>query len=504
MPGLVVGTDGNGNPVYATSVSYGSAYLLRADIQNSQGKFCNPLALGAPPPFIACPTGSVTVTDNGNPLDAGTFKLNSLGYTEDPVIQLASGSHALLANYGGDSSFNASNHSQAITITKATTGINNVSAPTSATPGQGFNVTATVSTVSSGVAPSGTVSFFANSTLLPGTVQYTPINGTSSNNASLGASLVTSINTPGNYSITATYSGDPNYANVAQSNADTIVIFDFNVPGTLTAPVSPAPGQSTTTNMTISPVGGGTFTSSVTFHCTPGSLPVGVTCSFLPTQIAAGSPATSVQITVATAGPFTGIAGGAARHKLLGQKQHPWLPLGLPLAGMVLFGFAGRKLPRHHKVVGLCLSLAFMGFLVACGGGGSSSPPPPPPISVSVNPSMVNTLYPNLTGAPLQAQQFTATVHNSSNQAVNWQVNGTAGGNATFGTIDTSGNYTAPVTMPNPSTFNVTAVAQADASKSGNASVAIQTPTPSGLHQIIVLVDEGAVEHQTTFNLTVQ
>jgi Pro-kumamolisin, activation domain/Bacterial Ig-like domain (group 3) len=501
MPGLVIGTD-VGHPVYSTSVSYGSPYLLRADVRTSQGKFCNPLALGNPLPFIACPTGTVTFTDNGGPLDAGTYKLNSLGYTEDQAIQLTGGSHSLVATYSGDNSYNASTQTQPIIITKATSAIGDVAAPVSAVPGQGFNLTASVFTVSSGVAPTGTVSFFANGALLPGTVQLMPVNGSSSNNASLGATLITSISTPGSYSISATYSGDGNYANVSQSNTVTMAIFDFAIPATLAAPASPEPGQSTTTSMTISPVGGGPFTNTVTYHCI--SPPLGVSCSFSPTQIDARAGAGSVQITVSTAGPFTGTATSGARHKFIGQNQRPWLPLSLPLAAMVLVGLAGRGLPLRQKLVGLCLALAFMGFLVACGGGGSSTPPPPPPISVSVSPGSVNTLYPNLTGAPAQTQQFTATVHNSTNQAVNWQVNGVAGGNATFGTIDASGNYTAPATVPNPATFNVTAFAQADISKSGNASVTIQMPTPAGQYRIIVLVDEGNVEHQTTFNLTVQ
>jgi hypothetical protein len=312
------------------------------------------------------------------------------------------------------------------------------------------------------------------------------------------------MNTPGIYLITATYSGDGNYLNVAQSNTDSIEIFDFNVPATLTDPATASPGQSTTTSMTISPVGQATFTNYVTYSCNQATLPSGVSCSFSPPQLSFVDGATSVQITLSTAGPFTGVAGAAARYKLVGHNQRPSLPLSLPLASMVLVGLASRGLPRRYKVVGLCLALTLIGVLVACGGGGNSEPPPPPPISVSVSPSTVNTLYPNLNGAPPQTQQFTATVHNSTNQAVNWQVNGVAGGNVTFGTVDASGNYTAPAAVPNPATFNVTAVAQADISKSGNASVAIQTPTPAGQYLIIVAVDEGTVEHLTTFNLTVQ
>jgi len=45
-------------------------------------------------------------------------------------------------------------------------------------------------------------------------------------------------------------------------------------------------------------------------------------------------------------------------------------------------------------------------------------------------------------------QQFVATVSNSSNTAVNWQVNGISGGNASVGTISPGGLYSAPPSIP--------------------------------------------------------
>ena len=82
-----------------------------------------------------------------------------------------------------------------------------------------------------------------------------------------------------------------------------------------------------------------------------------------------------------------------------------------------------------------------------------------------------------VTIAPLTAtvetgktQQFTATVQNTSNTAVTWQVNGVTGGNATVGTISNSGLYTAPAAVPSPATVTVTAVSQADPTKSANAA----------------------------------
>ncbi|MGD1215559.1 MAG: protease pro-enzyme activation domain-containing protein [Terriglobales bacterium] len=272
---------------------------------------------------------------------------------------------------------------------------------------------------------------------------------------------------------------------------------DFTLPATLTAPTAANPGQSTSTSMALAPVGANSFGSAVTYSCS--GLPTGATCSFNPTQISAGGSAQSVTVTVQTAGPFTGTAGDARqgndRPRLRSQKQRPWLPLSLPLAGMVLVGLAGRGLPRRYKIVGLCLALALTGFLVACGGGSSS----PPPVSVTVSPQTVDTLYPSLAGAPAQQQQFTATVNNSTNQSVTWAVLGTG-----TGTINqTGGLYTAPTALPNPnSPITVTATSAATSSP-GTATVNLLAPTPAGPNTVTVTVTEGSIVHTTSFTLTV-
>ena len=90
------------------------------------------------------------------------------------------------------------------------------------------------------------------------------------------------------------------------------------------------------------------------------------------------------------------------------------------------------------------------------------------PISVSVTISPISA-----TVAAGGTQQFSAMVQNTSNTAVTWQVNGVTGGNATVGTISSLGLYTAPGVVPNPATVTVTAVSQADATKSAAAQVTI-------------------------------
>jgi hypothetical protein len=340
-------------------------------------------------------------------------------------------------------------------------------------PAGGF--TGSVSLAASGLPSGVTASFNPTSTTTTSVLSLT-----ASGSATPGTATVTITGTSGSLTATTTIALTVNQ--------------DFTVPGTLTPPAAANPGQSTSTTMLISPVGATTFSSNVTYTCSAG-LPTGATCSFNPTQINATGSATTVTITVQTSGPFTGVAGGV-RHKMQGEKQRLWLPLSLPIAGMLLVGLAGRGLPRRYKIVGLCLALALAGFLVACGGGSS---PPPPPISVTVSPTPVNTLYPSLPGAPAQTQQFKAAVANSTNQSVTWAVAGTGNGS-----IDANGLYTAPVALPNPnSPVTVTATSVADNSKSGSATVNLLTPTPAGAYPITVTVTEGSVVHTTTFSLTV-
>lgn len=69
---------------------------------------------------------------------------------------------------------------------------------------------------------------------------------------------------------------------------------------------------------------------------------------------------------------------------------------------------------------------------------------------------------------------FTATVQNISNTGVTWQVDGTPGGNSTVGTISASGSFSAPNLPPAGGSVTITAVLQADSTKSGSITVTIQ------------------------------
>jgi len=78
-----------------------------------------------------------------------------------------------------------------------------------------------------------------------------------------------------------------------------------------------------------------------------------------------------------------------------------------------------------------------------------------PPPQVTISPTSGT-----LASGTANTKTFTATVTGAPTSNVNWQVNGVLGGNASFGTIDSNGVYTAPLTPPIGSTVTVIAVSR--------------------------------------------
>src|ERR1700686_4208362 len=121
-------------------------------------------------------------------------------------------------------------------------------------------------------------------------------------------------------------------------------------------------------------------------------------------------------------------------------------------------------------------SLLTIGVVTAGCGGGSSTPQS---ISISVTPA---TKMIEVGGT----QTFTATLTNTSNTAVTWQVNGVVGGDATHGSITPTGTYTAPAAVPSPATVTVTAASDADTTKSASATVTITGSSSGGTASVSI------------------
>ncbi len=353
-----------------TSTPYGSPYVLRVDVTNSAGQQCSSTS------GIPCPSGTVTVTDNGSPLDDfiessnGTTTLNEQGFLEDQPVQLPAGNHQLVAAYAGDNSYTSSTSpTNPISITKAATSTTVAASPsTNVSAGDNVTLTATVSTQSnSDVPPSGTVTFYNGSTAITGTPTYQgiPYNTSTGAYAEYQATLITSFQSSA--SITAKYNGDTNYLASAASPAVSVSVTATPADFTLTAnPMSitiASAGQSGTSTITATTAN--QIAGTVNFACTPPASSYEITCAMSPTsaQITSTQNATST-LTVTT----------TAAHTVSGLAPGPkWF---LPAAGSALLCLLALLLfdPRRRRKI--AYGVASLGLLaalsVACGGGGTT------------------------------------------------------------------------------------------------------------------------------------
>ncbi len=183
----------------ATTFAYGSPYILRIDILNSKNTACQAVAFvnvgtGTTTGCAFDATGTVTITDNGSALDAGTFPVNSQGSAEDLPIQVVPGTHNLVANYSGDISYNAAGPvTDILTVTKAATQTQVTPSASSIVSGGSVILTANVLTNSNGAGPTGTVQFKNGSSALSGAVTCIPTDATTTTSASCTATLTTTL-----------------------------------------------------------------------------------------------------------------------------------------------------------------------------------------------------------------------------------------------------------------------------------------------------------------------
>ncbi len=206
-----------------STTTYGTPYLLRVNVENSAGKLCAPVGTtGA----TGCPSGQVTLTNNGTALDAGAYTLNSYGYLEDLAVQLPGGKDSVTAAYAGDNSFNATTVTSTISITPApTTMAPPTGSPATILAGSTTFFYAMVQSSSSGAVPTGTVTLYANGIALPAPTSYSGTAGAFNQGASLTAFFQPTFTTSGTKTITASYSGDGNYASFSSSATSVSVLY---------------------------------------------------------------------------------------------------------------------------------------------------------------------------------------------------------------------------------------------------------------------------------------
>ncbi len=384
----------------ATSIVYGSPYILRIDILNSTNTACQLLVTSGVTTGCAFDaTGTVTITDNGSPLDTGTFVINSAGHAEDQPIQLSGGTNALSATYSGDISYNAVTTpvTDTIVVSKATTqGALAASPSTGVTTATPVTLTATVTAPASGGAgPTGNVAFTANGTAITGTPTITtlPFNTITGAPPTLTATLATTFGTAGTENIVATYGGDTNYTTASGSTSVTVTQAQV---GNFTVSYTPQPlvlssttGAAAALTVTVTPTGG--FTGTVAVTPTAASLPPGVSCTPSPLNInvASATPVASQLMCMVTATSTTLTASNAREDRMFEAKAIPpanaipptppgkgwWaLSAGTGLAALFLVFLPGGGRKKYRAALGLGL-VCILSFTLGCGGG-SQQPPP--------------------------------------------------------------------------------------------------------------------------------
>jgi hypothetical protein len=397
-------------------------------------------------------TTTVTITGTSGSLTATTTV--AVTVTAAPNFTLTDAPSSLTLNPGGTGSSGTS------TIT--------------VNPTNGF--TGSVHLAATGLPSGVTAAFVPNPTTSTSTLTLT-----ASGSATPGAATVTITGTSGSLAAETT--------TVALTVNQNITVSSPTTP-----PNVPA-GETVQFTFNVTAVNGSTFVNAVTFGNPPcNNLPdATVTCTVSPIAQGASSPQ-QVTVTIKTSGPNTGCK-NCSRSERRADNRSPWIPLTLPLAGIVLFGLAGRKMSRHSAMAGLCISLALLGLLLACGGGSST-----PPVAVSV--SQGATVYPSYANWPAgtpQTTQFTATVTNSTNTAVTWSVSPVNGGS-----ISATGLYTAPpIALGLPGSATITATSQADTTKTAQATETITPTTVPGTYPTItVTATEGSNPPVTTADIT--
>jgi uncharacterized protein (DUF1800 family) len=113
-------------------------------------------------------------------------------------------------------------------------------------------------------------------------------------------------------------------------------------------------------------------------------------------------------------------------------------------------------------------------------GGATSSP-----FAIKVGAAGVVAVSPTTQSLRLAAtQQFVATPSGFASNgtplssSVTWSVNGVKGGNSGWGTVSTTGSYTAPAALPSPATVTVTATSVTDTTITGQGAISLENPMP--------------------------
>ncbi|MBV9662095.1 MAG: Ig-like domain repeat protein, partial [Acidimicrobiales bacterium] len=268
----------SGDTNYAASSGSLSETLQQIGTTTSVGASAPTVTYGQPVTFTATitpassaasvdPTGTVTFVDNASTtIGSGTVSTTGGVTTATLTLSgLAAGPHSVLAAYGGDTTFTGSTSPTpaAVTVNQASTSVSVSNGTDPSLFGEPVTLTATVNPTS-GANPTGTVTFFDNAN----PIGTQPVSGGQ-------AQLTTAGLAVGDHPITATYSGDSNFAGSTTTATFTQTVNPAATTASLLSSSNPGTaGQQVTytATVTVNAPGSGTPTGTIGF--TDGGNPV--------------------------------------------------------------------------------------------------------------------------------------------------------------------------------------------------------------------------------------
>jgi hypothetical protein len=287
--------DWNGDGVLDVILPVSGDNVVSVYLGNGDGTFQNntDYTVGENPAWVALADFNgdglldLASADDGSLTSTILLQARTETATASGIAIYGADAHPVRASYPGDGDHSASQSAtiplmglaQIVTSTALTI------SPNPANPGQSIGFTATISPAPTGQSM-GTVGFYSGSTLL----------GTGAVNSSGAATLTTTVATAGSYTITAVYSGNPEFA--ASTSSGVSVTIGSNSTYSVSAPSTPvtvAAGGTAVFHIEVPPVGGA-FDNQVTMSAS--GLPAGAVASFSPPVVVPGSAGAQTTLTI--------------------------------------------------------------------------------------------------------------------------------------------------------------------------------------------------------------
>jgi Pro-kumamolisin, activation domain/Bacterial Ig-like domain (group 3) len=334
------------------------------------------IIVAAPGDESGSPSGDTSlVTTSGGSFGIGPFGLEK-GSAQILGNGVAPGTYSVSARYSGDATFAPSASDPAtLTVTKGVTSSSLTASRATVNFLESVTIDATVGTNSTASSPSGTVTFTNVTTgSILGTATVQPASDASGISiARASFNVAGKLLNQGNNNITASYTGDGNYV----SSTAAAVTVSYTPPFALSLgqpSIAATSGSSATVAITLA-ANGNPLPATVTLSC-PQPVPAGLSCTFSPAIVAAGSSTTTSTLTLQAVFPSSGSSMG--QNAPVRRAQIEKLNAGGIAA---LASLAVLILPVRRRRIGFFSSIGLLMLLVtmtSCSSGGSAKPPAPP------------------------------------------------------------------------------------------------------------------------------